>query len=149
MVSTAAVILFFKSGALTGCGGTNTLSFTWPQRKQSQGVKSGDRAGHFLSYSFISTSIYSSVHHTCEYNQLQNRSNHFGTPCTCCKKATAHIPTKANSENFGSSIMRLQADAELCMLILNFILPTPFIFLIIDHIPVLIYNFSYILYKYL
>jgi len=28
MVSTAAVILFFKSGMLTGCGGTNTLSFT-------------------------------------------------------------------------------------------------------------------------
>ena len=34
-----------------------------------------------LSYSFISTSIYNSVHHTCEYNQLQNRSNHFDTPC--------------------------------------------------------------------
>ena len=33
-----------------------------------------------LSYSFISTSIYNSVHHTCEYNQLQNRSNHFDTP---------------------------------------------------------------------
>ena len=28
MVSTAAVILFFKSGMLSGCGGTNTLSFT-------------------------------------------------------------------------------------------------------------------------
>ena len=28
MVSTAAVILFFKSGMLTGCGGTDTLSFT-------------------------------------------------------------------------------------------------------------------------
>jgi len=27
-VSTAAVILFFKSGMLTGCDGTNTLSFT-------------------------------------------------------------------------------------------------------------------------
>jgi len=25
-------------------------------------------------------SIYNSVHHTCEYNQLQNRSNHFDTP---------------------------------------------------------------------
>ena len=33
------------------------------------------------SYSFISTSIYNSVHHTCEYNQLQNRSNHFDTTC--------------------------------------------------------------------
>ena len=28
MVFTAAVILFFKSGMLTGCGGTNNLSFT-------------------------------------------------------------------------------------------------------------------------
>ena len=27
-VSIAAVILFFKSGTLTGCGGINTLSFT-------------------------------------------------------------------------------------------------------------------------
>ena len=27
MVSTAAVILFFKPGTLMGCGGTNTLSF--------------------------------------------------------------------------------------------------------------------------
>jgi len=34
------------------------------------------------SYSFISTSIYNSVHHTCKYNQLQNRSNHFDTPGT-------------------------------------------------------------------
>jgi len=24
--------------------------------------------------------IYNSVHHTSEYNQLQNRSNHFDTP---------------------------------------------------------------------
>ena len=36
---------------------------------------------NLLSYSFISTSIYNSVHHTCEYNQLQNRSNHFDIPC--------------------------------------------------------------------
>jgi len=35
---------------------------------------------NLLSYSFISTSIYNSVHHTCGYNQLQNRSNHFDTP---------------------------------------------------------------------
>ena len=35
---------------------------------------------NLLSYSFISTSTYNSVHHTCEYNQLQNRSNHFDTP---------------------------------------------------------------------
>ena len=33
-----------------------------------------------MSYSLISTSIYNSVHHTCEYNQFQNRSNHFDTP---------------------------------------------------------------------
>jgi len=36
---------------------------------------------NLLSHSFISTSIYNSVRHTCEYNQLQNRSNHFDTPC--------------------------------------------------------------------
>ena len=36
---------------------------------------------NLLSYSFISTRTYSYVHHTCEYNQLQNRSNHFDTPC--------------------------------------------------------------------
>jgi len=36
---------------------------------------------NLLSYSFISTSIYNSVHHICEYNQLQNCSNHFDTPC--------------------------------------------------------------------
>jgi len=36
---------------------------------------------NLLSYSFISTGIYNSVHHTCEYNQLQNCSNHFDTPC--------------------------------------------------------------------
>jgi hypothetical protein len=28
---------------------------------------------------FIITSVYNSVHHTCEYNQLPNRSNHFDT----------------------------------------------------------------------
>jgi hypothetical protein len=33
------------------------------------------------NYSFITTSIYNSVHHTCEYNQLPIRSNHFGTLC--------------------------------------------------------------------
>ena len=38
---------------------------------------------NLLSYSFISTKIYNSVHHTCEYDQLQNRSNHFDTPCIC------------------------------------------------------------------
>jgi len=38
---------------------------------------------NLLSYSFISTSIYNSVHHTCEYNQLQNRSNHFDILCVC------------------------------------------------------------------
>jgi hypothetical protein len=32
-------------------------------------------------YYFISTSMYNSVHHTCEYNQLPNRFNHFDTPC--------------------------------------------------------------------
>jgi len=36
---------------------------------------------NLLSYSFIYTSIYNSVHHTCEYNQLQTRSNNFDTPC--------------------------------------------------------------------
>ena len=36
---------------------------------------------NLLSYSFISTSIYNSVHHTCEYNHLPNRSNHFDTRC--------------------------------------------------------------------
>ena len=46
---------------------------------------------NLLSHSFISTSIYNSVHHTCEYNELQNRSNHFDTPCICQLLTYSHV----------------------------------------------------------
>jgi hypothetical protein len=36
---------------------------------------------NLYSYYFITTSIYSYVHHTCKCNQLPNRSNHFDTRC--------------------------------------------------------------------
>jgi hypothetical protein len=36
---------------------------------------------NLYNYSFITTGIYNSVHHTCEYNQLPIRSSHFDTPC--------------------------------------------------------------------
>ena len=41
MVSTAAVILFFKSGMLTGCGGTNTLSSRNPKGSSHKGLNRG------------------------------------------------------------------------------------------------------------
>jgi hypothetical protein len=37
---------------------------------------------HLYNYSFITTGIYNSVHHPCEYDQLPNRSNHLDTPCS-------------------------------------------------------------------
>jgi len=87
MVSTAAVILFFKSGMLTGCVVAQTLCPSRnPKGSSHKGLNRGtvqatDVVINMLSYSFISTRIYNTVHHTCEYNQLQNRSNHFDTPC--------------------------------------------------------------------
>ena len=36
---------------LAGSGGTKTVSFTNPQMKKSQGVKSGDRGGHSINAS--------------------------------------------------------------------------------------------------
>jgi len=41
---------------------------------------------NLYSYSFVSSSIYNCVHHTCEYNQLPNRSNHFDTRGTLYSK---------------------------------------------------------------
>jgi len=38
MVSTAAVILFFKSGMLTGCGGTNTVLHETPKEVVTRGT---------------------------------------------------------------------------------------------------------------
>ena len=43
---TAAMICAFRSVRSGGNGGTNTRSLTYPQRKKSQGVMSGDLGGH-------------------------------------------------------------------------------------------------------
>ena len=40
-----------KIWRLAGSGGTKTVSFTNPQKKKSQGVKSGDRGGHRINAS--------------------------------------------------------------------------------------------------
>ena len=40
-----------KIWRLAGNGGTNTVSFTNPQKKKSHGVKSGDRGGHRINAS--------------------------------------------------------------------------------------------------
>ena len=40
-----------KIWRLTGSGGTKTVSFTYPQKKKSHGVKSGDGGGHRINAS--------------------------------------------------------------------------------------------------
>ena len=40
-----------KIWRLAGSGGTKTVSFTNPQKKKSNGVKSGDRGGHRINTS--------------------------------------------------------------------------------------------------
>jgi len=62
-----------------------------------------------LSYSFISTSIYNSVHHTCEYNQLQNRSNHFDTPGTYLTQ------TSLRTQATGKAKSQVEAHFYRCM----------------------------------
>jgi hypothetical protein len=46
---TAAMILAFRSARSRGNFGTNTWSLTYPQRKKSQCVMSGDLGGHSIS----------------------------------------------------------------------------------------------------
>jgi hypothetical protein len=46
---TAAMIRAFRSARSRGNGGTNTWSLTYPQRKNSQGVMSGDLGGHSIN----------------------------------------------------------------------------------------------------
>jgi hypothetical protein len=43
---TTAMICAFRSARLRGNGGMNTRSLTYPQRKKSQGIMSGDLGGH-------------------------------------------------------------------------------------------------------
>jgi len=45
MVATASVIRARNSSKLSGQGGANTLSLTYPHREKFKGVKSGDRGG--------------------------------------------------------------------------------------------------------
>jgi len=46
---TAAMIRAFRSARSRGNSGTNTRSLTYPQRKKSQGIMSGDLGGHSIS----------------------------------------------------------------------------------------------------
>jgi hypothetical protein len=46
---TAAMIRAFRSARTHGNGGMNTRSLTYPQRKKSQGVMSGDLGGAIAS----------------------------------------------------------------------------------------------------
>jgi hypothetical protein len=53
---TAAMIRAFRSARSRGNGGTNTRSLTYPHRKKSQGVTSGDLGDHSISgWSFPDT----------------------------------------------------------------------------------------------
>ena len=47
-----------KIWRLAESGGTNTVSFTNPQKKKSHGVKSGDRGGHSINSIFFSCASY-------------------------------------------------------------------------------------------
>jgi hypothetical protein len=51
-----AMIRVFRSARSLGNGGMNTWSLTYPQRKKSQGIMSGDLGGHSISgWSFPDT----------------------------------------------------------------------------------------------
>jgi hypothetical protein len=46
---TAAMVRAFRSARSCGKSGMNTLSLTYPQRRKSQGITSGDLRGHRIS----------------------------------------------------------------------------------------------------